>query len=1021
MLNRVKKNLIIAAMAGTMCLTLPTFAIDSTISYVDINNLAYQDVEIVLDKNKILVPFKQLADVFEIKYTADRTNKQIGFVTFDGKQGVINQNGVFVNDAPIWSEKPVFIAHGIMENVFNEAYLPAEVVSEIMGISLDTDYETLTLVAKVDRDIAIIRNANPYEIEDDTIPKAHQDVVLPRKSGPITLKTIGLRDNLQNDRNHIRYANSASINRTFANVFTQSAQGDFFGGKYRIEANEYSNRHQGFMFGGLTATYRNKFSVIQPNTGKNAEYFYELGKVRGITDEDASMGTQIFGAQVWNYDNEKISPNKISGYVKPTSLVRVTVNDLEPVTLSTYAGYYTLKDVQLPNPVRKIKLEEVNEDGSVELISEEKYSIYGNGVPLAHEMLNTAYAGVWGYQNRLFRDGQNIYRGTNKKVTGGAEVQYGITDNTTFKSKLSADKIYEKSNSNLVYRVPTNDSLLVAGTQKSVNYLEGLTSLNSMEWKCEENPEMKLRAIAGVSASRDVRQNKSHGGYLGQLVGEYGKDLTPFQKGILKPKRFKAKVEAFHSSPDWYIASTDANTKNDRTGGKISGGFGFNSTGIYGSYSEYKSNTNHRYKGGTLHFKEGSLSANTKIPYVADLRFTGYYRRGENDLGRNKNYNYDANASREFGLWAKLQAGRRQSVYDTKYHQQTVEDRNYYSRYTTDYAQLDIPIPGDWGKLTFGHDMIHYKTLNYRNNYNMMRFGYVFPTWHRLTPHVSWGFRYHGHGGGNDLSAGLMYRARSGQTMNFTYQYSKNNGYFIDNLFTPSTNRHSIFFTFNDAFQFFRGGVRSVGDEDAGKGLFEAIAFVDVNKNGKFDKNVDVPISNVPLIANWLSEKNVTNKKGKVSSQTVEEGVYTVTINMNELPLTVAPQSNDKIVNRIKIEGGKTTRLEIPLISTVGSVSGVLKISDEFDRKLKLTDFVVVILDEDGKEVNYSTLTDSGDFYISGLAPGKYTVKLDENFINEYGLEEVADKSSIEVFIPYDYENPTDIMDLDLEYKTMSL
>jgi hypothetical protein len=80
-----------------------------------------------------------------------------------------------------------------------------------------------------------------------------------------------------------------------------------------------------------------------------------------------------------------------------------------------------------------------------------------------------------------------------------------------------------------------------------------------------------------------------------------------------------------------------------------------------------------------------------------------------------------------------------------------------------------------------------------------------------------------------------------------------------------------------------------------------------------------------------------------------------------------------------------------------------------------------VLLDSQGNEVNYSTLTESGDFYISGLAPGNYTLRLDENFINEYGLEEIPDKSTISIFIPYDYENPTDITDLDLEYKTMSL
>ncbi len=1018
MLNRIKKNLIITALTGILCLALPCFALDSTVSYVDINGLAYQDVEIVIDKNKILVPFKQLADIFEIKYTANRADRQIDFVTFDGKPGVVNQNGVFVNDKAVWSAQIPFISRGIMEGVFNEAYIPAEIASEVMGVNLETNFETLTLIAKVNRDIAILRNTNQYEVEDNS-PKAYQDVVAPAKSGPITLKTIGLRDNLQNDKLHTRFSGNNIHTKTFANLFTQSAQGDFFGGKYRIEANEYSYKHHGYEFAGLTATYRNKFEVIEPSTGKSGAYYYEIGKVKGITDEDAQMGTQIFGAQVWNYDNEKVAPSKISGYVKPTSLVRVTVNDLEPVTLSTYAGYYTLKDVQLPNPVKKIKLEEVNADGTVELISEERYSIYGNNVPLQHEMFKTVYGGVWGYQDRLFRDGQNIYRGTNKKVTGGGEVQYGVTDHTTFKSKLSADKIYEKSNSNTVYRIPTDDTLLVVGTQKSVNYLEGLTSLNSMEWRCEDNKDIKLRATAGVSAARDVRDEKSHGGYMGQVAGEYFKDLSPFQKGFLKPKRLRAKAELFHTSPDWYIASTDANSKNDRTGGRISGGIGFNSTNIHGSYTEYKSNTNHRYRGGTIHFKESSLNASSKIPHVADLRFSSHFRHGQNDLGRNKNYNYDANVSREFGLLAKLQAGRRQNLYDTRYHQETVDDHNYSSRYTTDYVQLDVPIPNNKGKLTLGHDIIHYKTLNYKNNFNMMRFGYTFPTWHRITPQVSWGFRYKGHGG-NDFSAGVAYRSRSGQTMNLTYQYSQNGGYFIDNMFTPKTNRHSIFFTFNDAFQFCRNGMKSVGDEDAGRGLFEALAYVDVNNDGKYTKNVDVPMADVPLVASWLSEKNITNKKGRVYSQTVEEGIYTVSIDMDNLPITVAPQSNDKIVNKIKIDGGKTTRLEIPLVSTVGSVSGVLKIADEFDRKLRLTDFVVVLLDKDGNEVNYSTVDDTGVFYISGLAPGRYTLQLDEKYIGAYGLEEGA-KSRINIIIPYDYYNPTDLTDQNLEYKALAL
>ena len=634
MLNRVKKNLIILAAAGTMCLALPCFAYDSTISYVNINDTAYRDVELVItDNNEILVPFKQLADIFEIKYDANRAEKKISFTTADGKQGMVTQQGVFVGDMPVTKQHPIFVMQGLIEGVLNEAYVPASAVEQVMGVKLDTDFETLTLSAQVNREIAALKDDNPYAI--DNSPHAYQDIIAPKKSGKITLKTIGLRNNLQNDNIGIKYANTHSSTTNFTNMLQESINGDFFGGKYRIEATEYSYKNDAMFFGGLTGTYRNKFKM-KDKEGENGEkikgkeYFYELGKVRGIYDEDAQLGSDIFGAQFWTYDNEKIRPEKINGYVKPTSLVRVTVNDEEPVTISTYAGYYTLRDMNLTGQIRTIKIEEVNEDGTTEVIKEEKYSIFDNETPFAKEQRGTAYAGVWGYQNRLFREGQNIYRGQNKKVTVGGEYQYGIRDNVTARAKVTADKIYEKTNSNLVFRVPTNDTLLVTGTQKSVNYLEGATSLNSIEWKSEKNKNVKARATAGASIAHDIREHDTHPGYMGQVTGEYDKDLTKYSKGIFKPKNIKARLTGFHTSPDWYIASSDSTSKNDRTGGRVSGGLGFNGTSVNGGYGRYVSNMNNRYRGGTITFDEANIAASSRVPHVADLRFTTNYRRGEN-------------------------------------------------------------------------------------------------------------------------------------------------------------------------------------------------------------------------------------------------------------------------------------------------------------------------------------------------------------------------------------------------------
>ena len=1013
MLDRIKKNLIIVAIG--LALTMPAFAVDSTISYISINDMAYQDVEIVLtEKNEILVPFKQLADIFNIRYNANRVDKIIAFKTLDGKDGIVSQKGVFVNDYAISNRPTTFVQQGIMDGVFNEAYITADTASKIFGAKIETNFNDLTIVANVERDIPILHSSNVITAEDKG-PKAYQDVVCPKKQGKITLNTIGLRSNIQNDNLKISGQNYSTINGTLSGSTQASINGNFFGGKYRVEATEYHYRSDAFMFGGLSATYKN--SIKDKETGKD-KYFYELGKVRGVNDVDSNIGTNIFGAQVWNYDYEKTPPQQLNGYVKPTSLVRLTVNDLEPTLLNTYAGYYTLRDVQLPNPVKNIKLEEVNEDGTIELIKEERYSIFGER-PFEKEQRGTAYAGVWGYQNRFFREGANIYRGNNKKVTAGIGYQYGIKDNVTFESKLTGDKLYERNGSSVIYRIPTNDTLLVSGTQKSVNYLEGATTLNSVEWVNPNNKNIKGRFTAGASIAHDIREEYTHAGYIVKGTGEYEKDLSKYSGKIFKPKKFFSKAELFQTSPDFYIASSDSTSKNDRTGGKVSGGISFNSTSASGSYSRYYSNMNHRYQGGTIKFDEGSVNASTKIPKVANLRFNSFYRRGTNDLGRNKNYFYDANASRDISHWARVQVGRRESLYDTKYDYETSMNRNYHSKYADNYAQLDVPIPGNHGRFSLGHSIIRYNTATYKNGYNMFRFGYTFPTWKRLTLGVGYGFRYSGQGG-NDFNVNLGYRAKSGQTMAVGYQYSQNGGYFIDNMFTPTTNRHSINFVFNDAFQLFNHGLKSVGQEDLDKGIFEAIAFVDVNKNGKFDKKVDIPIKDVPLITSWSGETCLTNKRGRTYSSSLTQGVYTVSLDMNQLPITVAPLTNDLINKKIKIDGGSTTKLEIPLASTVGSVSGVLKISDEFERDLKITDFVVVLLDSNGEEVNYSTVDSSGEFYISGLAPGNYTLKLDERFVDAYGLESLPN-SEITISIPYDYNTPIDFTEQNLEYKTLAL
>lgn len=1012
MLNRIKYILIAAIISAS--LVKPALAAnDSTISYVEINNKFYSDVELMIsDGAEILVPFKQFANLFEIQYTANRVDKLITFTTYDGKNGYINEKGVFINEQLVQKKRPIFLKQGIMDNVINEAFISVSAAEKIFGVELETDYSTITVSAQVNRDIKAIKSAK--SLEDENAPKPHANAVIPQKYGKITLNRVGVHSNFINDNMKTQYRKYSMSNDYVYGNTSLRFSGDIYDGKYRIDANMYHYESNSFMFGGLSATYLNKFTNKKGDT-----YFYELGRVKGRSDVDARVGTNIFGAQIFNYDYNRPTPNKISGYVKPTSLVRVSINGEEPVLMDTYAGYYSLDTIQLPKNVQNIKIEEVNEDGTIEVVKEEKYSLYGDR-PLAKEGRGSVYAGVWGYQNRLFREGASIYRGNNKKVTAGGYYQYGIKDNVTFETKLTADKIYEKTSAKTIYRVPTNDTLLVSGTQKNVNYLEGATTLNSVEYVSKKDPNLKLRGTVGGSIARDIRDEDTHVGYIVKGTGEYTKSMRDWARGIFQPKTAKVKLEAYQTTPDFYIASSDATSRNDRIGGKASGSVSFNSTNVSGGYNKYYSNINKRYEGGTINFDEYNINAQTRVPKVATVRYNLHHRRGSNDLGRNKNYHFEGNVSRDISKYARVQGGFRRSFYDTKYYEPNTINRNYNSDFIDIYQQLDLPIPKNLGKFHMGHNFIEYKTNTYKNDYNMFRFGYTFPAWKRYTLGIGWGFRYHGQSG-HDINVTLGYRAKSGQMVNVGYQYSENGGYFIDNMFMPTTSRHSVNFIFNDAYQFFTHGFKSIGDIEEDKGIFEAIAFIDTNKNGKYDKKIDIPMKDIPIITSWTSNIEYTNRTGRISSSSLSSGIYKIGLDMNSLPITVAPYTNDLISKTIKIDKSLTTKVELPLVSTVGSVSGVLKISDDFQRELKITDFVVIIVDENGNEINYSTVTSDGAFYISGLAPGKYTLKLDDRYMNAYGLEKVENLSEKTIYIPYDYVNPTDVTGQNLEYKTLSL
>lgn len=986
-------------LTGLIFLFQPCFAAEkneTVISYINLNDTAYYDVEILLvNGEKILLPFKQLSEIFEVKVKTNHSTKEIDFETSDGKIGRVGKNYIEYDGKKISREKNFYLKNGLMDDIKDEIFCEEKDLSLIFDAKIKTDKNDLSLKADTEKSLAVLRTQ--IDNTDEELPKlrAYTNVESPEKERKILFNSISLNNNTMSDTISTYFLNNSqnSQKNMFFNNNTQILlKGKAYGGDLNIDLNTYNYKGELFSFGGLGFNYHNNYKGID----------YELGRVRGLKEEDYTIANQMFGVQFGNYDTRKKSYREINGYVSKDSLAKVFIDNEEHSTLSTYDGYYSLSNLYLNKKPKSIRIEELKSDGSTKTVFEKKYQKYEN-MPLEKQKKYTAFAGVTGFNNKLFNSNGYIYEMSTKKFVTGAEYEYGIKDNLKFNSKVVFDKIYSRPQNSIWQSIYSTDSLLTSGTWKNPNNLEGMSSLNSIEYI--KNDNLKYKTSLGISTVKDVSLSDSQKpGYSLTAQAEYTKNNYHLKAGL------------FNTSPDFYLAGSDGSYINDRTGAFIRGSISGDGCGMDGSFKKYFSNADKRFEGGLINFNEYSFGVRKSIEKVADVRFNINGREGSNSIAKNRSYYYDLNFSKRIKNDLQIQAGKSESNYQTDYEENIAGNTGFKSLYSTIYLKADYRLPKNAGTLSLGHDIIKYNYSNQENKYNMMKIGYTFPEIKRVTLSLGTGYKYTGSDNGFDFSVNLAYRTKSGRTININYQYNQMGGYIINNMYLPMSSRHSINLVLNDALAVLPSGLKSVGYVDDSRGYVDITAYIDKNKNGKYDKG-DIPVKNVPVKCSWVNNEIYTKGNGKAIPAGTEAGIYRVKIDTDKLNATLYQEkgvSNEKIV---RIDAKKTTKVEFPLKSCVGNITGKLKIIDDFGRTKNINDFIVVIHDEKDEEVAYSTVDEQGKFYFSGIEPGKYTLKLDDSFINSNALENYENKSILNIEIPYTYKDFVDINNLELVYK----
>ena len=122
------------------------------ITYINLNEKALYDVEVILTgEDKILLPFKQLSEIFEVQVKTNHLTKEIEFITNDSKKGIIGFNYIIFNNKKISSKENFYIKQGLMDDIKDEIYCHEEDLSLIFDSEIKTDKNDLSIISKTKR------------------------------------------------------------------------------------------------------------------------------------------------------------------------------------------------------------------------------------------------------------------------------------------------------------------------------------------------------------------------------------------------------------------------------------------------------------------------------------------------------------------------------------------------------------------------------------------------------------------------------------------------------------------------------------------------------------------------------------------------------------------------------------------------------------------------------------------------------------------------------------------------------
>lgn len=312
---------------------LHAFGVENIVSSLIIDDEDEREIDVVMDKDKMYLPCKYLLNYFEIPYKENHAEKSLAF------KNVVLKSGSFVQGG-VKQKYPVFFIKNGITNPQNEFFVPAEALAKVTEKNITSDAGLLCAFIKTkdkpQNTTNVITDTNPFLVKDGTIrAKAYDEITLPIQKGFVSLDSVKVSNNMTSDSYSQMYKDSQSKNVSMYSNMQVTLAGRLNSGEYKLGLGTNSYAKNWFSFTGISPQYKNRF--------RNFDYL--IGKTDAWDFADNSIDSDLMGLQVKDHVDKNFSYRNIEGTVNPTSTVKVYINNDFSKELSTYGGYYSLRDV----------------------------------------------------------------------------------------------------------------------------------------------------------------------------------------------------------------------------------------------------------------------------------------------------------------------------------------------------------------------------------------------------------------------------------------------------------------------------------------------------------------------------------------------------------------------------------------------------------------------------------------------------------------------------------------------------